>query len=91
MTITLDQLIVWLIIGALVGSLVGRLIKGRKRGFGFIGNLALGLVGAVVGGILFQALDITICSQLQITATDLISAFFWALVVLIIIGLIQRR
>ncbi len=90
MDISLDQLVVWLIIGALVGSLVGRLIKGRKRGFGFVGNMVLGLVGAVVGGFIFQALNITIGSQLQITATDLISAFVGALLVLVLISFIRR-
>jgi len=46
----------WLLMGALAGWLSGELVRGR--GFGCLGNILLGLIGAVVGGWLFEQLHI---------------------------------
>jgi uncharacterized membrane protein YeaQ/YmgE (transglycosylase-associated protein family) len=49
--------IIWfVIIGAFAGWLAGLIMKGR--GFGFLGNLAVGIVGAIAGGFLFDVLGI---------------------------------
>lgn len=91
MTITLGQILAWLIVGALVGMLVGRLVKHRKRGFGWTQNMALGTVGAIVGGILFELLDINIGGDIVVTGTDFIAAFVGAFIVLFVIWIIQGR
>jgi uncharacterized membrane protein YeaQ/YmgE (transglycosylase-associated protein family) len=44
-------IIAWVIIGIVAGWLAGQLMKGS--GYGLIGDLVLGLVGAIVGGWLF--------------------------------------
>jgi uncharacterized membrane protein YeaQ/YmgE (transglycosylase-associated protein family) len=54
--VSLDQFIVWIIIGLLGGSLAGLIIKRERKGFGVLRNLGLGLVGALVGGLLFRLL-----------------------------------
>jgi uncharacterized membrane protein YeaQ/YmgE (transglycosylase-associated protein family) len=41
-------IIVWIIVGLVAGWLAGQIMKGS--GYGLIGDLILGLVGAVVGG-----------------------------------------
>ncbi|HZP05029.1 MAG TPA: GlsB/YeaQ/YmgE family stress response membrane protein [Terracidiphilus sp.] len=41
-------LIAWIIIGVVAGWLTGKLMKGS--GFGFIMDMIVGLVGAVIGG-----------------------------------------
>jgi uncharacterized membrane protein YeaQ/YmgE (transglycosylase-associated protein family) len=41
-------IIAWIIIGLVAGWLAGQIMKGS--GYGLIGDLILGLVGAVVGG-----------------------------------------
>lgn len=41
-------LIAWIIIGLVAGWLAGQIMKGS--GYGLVGDLILGLVGAVVGG-----------------------------------------
>jgi uncharacterized membrane protein YeaQ/YmgE (transglycosylase-associated protein family) len=46
----------WLLMGLLAGWLSGELVRGR--GFGCLGNILLGLIGAVVGGWLFEQLHI---------------------------------
>jgi len=47
----------WLLMGALAGWLSGELVRGK--GFGCLGNILLGLIGAVLGGWLFEQLHIT--------------------------------
>lgn len=43
---------VFLLIGAIAGWLAGKITKGR--GFGLLGNMVVGIVGAVFGGFLFS-------------------------------------
>ena len=58
MSISIGEIIVWLIIGALAGTLAGRLITFTKRGFGFWVNTGVGMLGALVGGFLFRLFHI---------------------------------
>lgn len=51
------DLIAWIIVGFLAGWLAANLATGR--GFGCLGNTAIGLAGAIIGGLLFSALGIT--------------------------------
>ena len=44
-------LIAWIIVGLLAGWLAGMVMKGS--GYGLLGDLLLGLIGAIVGGWLF--------------------------------------
>jgi uncharacterized membrane protein YeaQ/YmgE (transglycosylase-associated protein family) len=46
-------LILWLIFGALAGWLAS-LINGTNREQGWIGNIILGIIGALVGGFLYS-------------------------------------
>jgi len=41
-------LLTWLIVGGIVGWLAGKVVKGRS--FGLIGNVVIGVIGALVGG-----------------------------------------
>jgi uncharacterized membrane protein YeaQ/YmgE (transglycosylase-associated protein family) len=50
------QLIWFLMIGLVAGWLAGQLSKGH--GFGIIGDMVVGIVGAVFGGFLFRLLGI---------------------------------
>jgi uncharacterized membrane protein YeaQ/YmgE (transglycosylase-associated protein family) len=43
-------LIAWIVIGVLAGWLTGKLMKGS--GFGFLMDMVVGLVGALIGGFL---------------------------------------
>ena len=49
-------LAVFLITGAVAGWLAGLLMKGR--GFGLVGNIVVGVVGSVLGGLLFDFLGL---------------------------------
>ena len=52
----IDSVIVWLIVGAIAGWLAGLIVKGG--GFGLLGNIVTGIVGAVVAGWLLPQLGI---------------------------------
>lgn len=50
----LMSIIVWAIVGLIAGWLAGEVTKGS--GYGVVGNIVVGLIGALVGGFLAQAL-----------------------------------
>ena len=52
------SIIAWLIIGAIAGWLAGVLVKGG--GFGLIGDIVVGIIGAFIGGWLAGVLHIHI-------------------------------
>lgn len=51
------DLLTWIIIGALAGWLASALVRGR--GYGCLGNIVVGLIGAVIGGYMASLLNIT--------------------------------
>ena len=92
MTITISQVIVWIVVGALAGTLVGMTVKRSKTGFGLWGNLGIGLVGALIGGGLFRLFNIDLgLGALSISFQDLVSAFLGSLIFLGAVWLARRR
>src|SRR5262245_15444541 len=90
-TMTIGKIVVWLIVGALAGTLAGRVMTLSKRGFGFWTNMAVGMVGALVGGFLFWLFHINLhLAEIKITFEDLISAFVGSLLCIIVWRLIRR-
>lgn len=53
---TLELFAMWVLVGALAGWLAGFLMRGG--GYGLIGDIALGLVGSLLGSVIFRALGI---------------------------------
>jgi uncharacterized membrane protein YeaQ/YmgE (transglycosylase-associated protein family) len=91
MTVTIDQLAAWLIVGALAGSLAGLLVTRKKAGFGYGLNLAVGLAGAVIGGLLFKVfrINLGVLGGISISTEDLIEGVLGSLVLLGIIWLVK--
>ena len=88
---TTDQIIVWLIIGGLAGFIVGLIFKGKKKGFGFFSNLLIGLIGAVIGGFLFDLFNVKLgYGQLVLSFDDLIAAVAGAFVLLIVMSILHK-
>jgi len=79
-----QSLIVFLIIGVVAGFLAGKIMKGG--GFGLLGDLVLGVIGAFVGGWLFGMLGIL---PVGILGT-LISATVGAMLLLFLVRLIKK-
>jgi uncharacterized membrane protein YeaQ/YmgE (transglycosylase-associated protein family) len=77
--------IVWLIVGGVAGWLAGLIIRGY--GFGLIGNIIVGIVGAFIAGWLLPRLGIVIGGG---TLGEIINAIIGAIILLLIIGLIRR-
>jgi uncharacterized membrane protein YeaQ/YmgE (transglycosylase-associated protein family) len=73
-----------LLVGAVAGWLAGKLVRGY--GFGLIGNMAVGIVGALIGVTLFERLGIGGGGVLW----WIIDATAGAVVLLVIIGLFKR-
>ena len=78
-------IIFWLIIGAVAGWLAGVLMKGG--GFGLIGDIIVGIVGAVVGGWLAGMIGLHIGSGLL---SSLITATAGAVLLIFILRMFKR-
>jgi uncharacterized membrane protein YeaQ/YmgE (transglycosylase-associated protein family) len=77
---------VWfLIIVLIAGWLAGKITKGS--GFGLIGDLVIGAIGALVGGFLFGLLGLSASGFIG----SLITAVVGAIVLLFIVGWIKKR
>ncbi|MFN0073325.1 MAG: GlsB/YeaQ/YmgE family stress response membrane protein [Chloroflexota bacterium] len=75
------SIIVWLIVGLIAGWLAGMVMGGR--GFGVLGNIVVGIVGAMIGGFLastFLGLDVT-----GFNLPSILVAFLGAVVFLLIL------
>ncbi|HVM88709.1 MAG TPA: GlsB/YeaQ/YmgE family stress response membrane protein [Puia sp.] len=76
---------VWfIIIGAIAGWLAGQITKGG--GFGLLGNIIVGILGAVIGGWIAHALGIFSGSIVG----EILIATGGSVVLLFIIGLIKK-
>ena len=82
----LESLIVLIIIGAIAGWLDGQIMKGG--GFGLIGDIIVGIVGAFIGGWLWSVLGLPGIGPWWLTA--IISATIGACILLFIIRLVKR-
>jgi uncharacterized membrane protein YeaQ/YmgE (transglycosylase-associated protein family) len=78
--------IAWIVVGLIAGWLANIVLKGR--GGGLFGNLAVGLIGAIVGGWLFGAFGIMSAPGF---GPQLVSATIGAIVFLAIWGVIRGR
>ena len=78
------NLLWFLLIGLVAGWLAGQVTKGR--GFGVIGNLIVGVVGAFIGGFVFDSLGIAAYGLLG----SLIAAFVGALILVWLVGVIKK-
>jgi uncharacterized membrane protein YeaQ/YmgE (transglycosylase-associated protein family) len=88
---TIDQFIVWIVVGLLGGSLAGLIITWDREGFGMVRNLAIGLAGALVGGLLFRLFGLLPqLDRIAISLRDVISAVIGSLIVLTVYWLWQR-
>lgn len=80
------NLIWFLIIGALAGWLAGLLTKGK--GFGVLGNVVMGIVGAVIGGHIFQFFGFSLGRGFW---PSLVTALIGALILIFLINLIRKN
>ncbi len=82
----MESLLTILLIGAIAGWLAGLIVKGY--GFGLLGNIIIGIIGAFVGTWLLGRLGVSLGGGI---AGAIINAVIGAVVLLFLLGLIRRR
>jgi uncharacterized membrane protein YeaQ/YmgE (transglycosylase-associated protein family) len=78
-------IIAWLVIGLVAGWLAGSLVKGG--GFGLIGDIVVGIIGAFIGGWLAGLLHIHIGSGM---ISSIITATIGAAILIFILRMVKR-
>ena len=82
-----DQgLLVILFVGLVAGWLAGKIVRGA--GFGVIGDIIVGILGALLASLLFPRLGIHLGSGL---VSEIIYSALGAVILLLIIGLLRGR
>ncbi|HWD29462.1 MAG TPA: GlsB/YeaQ/YmgE family stress response membrane protein [Rhizomicrobium sp.] len=80
-----ETLLIWLIVGAVAGWLSGVIVRGG--GFGLLGDIVVGILGAFVGGWLLPKLGV----HLGVGIVAIIaSATIGAVVLLLVLRLVRR-
>jgi uncharacterized membrane protein YeaQ/YmgE (transglycosylase-associated protein family) len=82
----LVSLIIWLLIGAIAGWLASLLVKGH--GLGLAGNIAVGIVGAIIAGWLLPLVGFVFVGGIL---AAIINAVIGAVLLLVIIGFVQQK
>jgi uncharacterized membrane protein YeaQ/YmgE (transglycosylase-associated protein family) len=82
---TIESLLLFLLIGLAAGWLAGQILRGHD--FGLVGNLVVGVIGALLGGFLFQAVGIAAYGLLG----SLLCATVGAIVLLLLLKLLRKQ
>jgi len=80
------DLLTWLIVGLIAGVLASLVMGGT--GYGLIGDIVIGIVGAFVGGWLFRTMGVAV--PLSGIGGTILVAFVGAVVLLFVIRLLRR-
>ena len=78
--------ILWfLLIGLCAGWLAGQIVKGS--GFGWVGDLVVGIIGALIGGFLFSEMGVYHGGLLG----ELLAATVGAIILLVVLRFLHTR
>ena len=86
MTITLQGVLIWLVVGAIAGWLAGQIVRGA--GFGLVGNIVIGIVGAAVASLVLPR--IIAFGTMDPLLAMIIYATIGAVIVIVLLSLIRR-
>ena len=81
-----ESLLVILFVGIVAGWLAGKIVRGS--GFGLLGHLVVGVVGAFLAALLFPRLGIRIGPGV---VSDILFSALGAIILLLIVGLFRGR
>jgi len=81
---TAEALIIFLLIGAVAGWLAGVVVRGG--GFGLVGDIVVGILGAFIAGLLLPRLGL----GLNGIVGEIVFAAIGAIILLLVIRLIKR-
>ncbi|CAN7732235.1 GlsB/YeaQ/YmgE family stress response membrane protein [Bradyrhizobium sp. LjRoot220] len=74
-----------LIIGAIAGWLAGKIVRGA--GFGLLGNIVIGILGALLASWLLPQLGVSLGGS---AFRDIVNATIGAVIILVILSLVKR-
>jgi uncharacterized membrane protein YeaQ/YmgE (transglycosylase-associated protein family) len=83
---TFETLLIWIVIGLIAGWLASAVVGG---GYGIVGDIVVGVVGAFLGGLLFSGLHIHV--PFAGLAGTIFVAFIGAVALLLLLRLINRQ
>jgi uncharacterized membrane protein YeaQ/YmgE (transglycosylase-associated protein family) len=78
-------MLIWIIVGAVAGWLAGLIVRGF--GFGLLGNIIVGILGAILGGWLLGELGVAFTTGIINT---ILTATLGAVVLLLIVRVVKR-
>ncbi len=79
----------WIVVGLIAGWLAGSLMRGR--GFGVIGDIIMGILGALVGGFIASSVFNIPDAVNGFNLTSILVAFIGAVILIAIIRLLPGR
>ena len=85
---SMESILVVLLVGAAAGWLAGQIVRGF--GYGLLGNIVIGIIGAFVASWLFPQLGLNLNLGNPIV-NSILSATIGAVVLLFVIRLVKRR
>jgi len=83
-------IIAWIVVGAIAGWVASKVVPGDE-GYGVLGGLIAGIVGAVVGGWLFALLTNNQDWTTGIDIPTIIAAIVGAIIVVFVWNMISKR
>jgi uncharacterized membrane protein YeaQ/YmgE (transglycosylase-associated protein family) len=83
----LTSLIIFLLVGLVAGWLAGKLIRGG--GFGIIGDMVIGVLGAIIGGFLLPKVGLGHLVTIPII-NQIVVATIGAVILLLLLRLLRR-
>jgi uncharacterized membrane protein YeaQ/YmgE (transglycosylase-associated protein family) len=86
MSLSTESLLVILLVGIVAGWLAGKIVRGS--GFGLLGDLVIGVVGAFIASLLFPRLGIQLGTGI---ISEIVFSALGAIILLLIVGLFRRR
>ena len=86
MNMSAESILVILVVGIVAGWLAGKVLRGT--GFGLVGDLLVGIAGALFARLLFPRLGLNLGGGLL---SQILFAALGAIILLLIVGLVRGR
>ena len=86
MNMSIEALLIILLIGAIAGWLAGQIVQGT--GFGLLGDIVIGIVGAFIASLLFPRLGLQLGGGI---VAAILAATLGAVILLVIMRFVRRR
>jgi uncharacterized membrane protein YeaQ/YmgE (transglycosylase-associated protein family) len=86
MDMSTESILVILVVGIVAGWLAGKVVRGA--GFGLLGDLVIGIVGAFIATLLFPRLGLHLGSGI---VSEILYSALGAIILLLVVGLIRGR